>query len=256
MIKTYQRALKFLLEQRVIQPQHQKWIYKLLGYDFEVCYQPGRENLAADALSRAPPNMHVEYMKAPSLIDVHKIQSEIENDAKLATVIEQLRKDPQSHSHYTLQQGILKFEGRLVLPKSSSLIPTIVHTYHDSILGGHSGFLRTYKRVIGELFWEGMKADIKKYVDECVVCQRNKTLALAPAGLLLPLGILDAVWEEISIDFIEGLPKAKGFDTILVIVDRLSKSSHFINLKHHLLLTWWLRCLSRKWCIFMGSQNI
>lgn len=135
-------------------------------------------------------------MEAPSLIDVHKSQSEVENDPKLAATsnFERILKV----THYTLQQGILKFEGRLVLPKSSSLIPTIVHTYHDSILGGHSGFLRTYKRVIGELFWEGMKADIKKYVDECVVCQCNTTLALASVGLLLPLGIPDAEWEEES----------------------------------------------------------
>lgn len=81
-----------------------------------------------------------------------------------------------------------RFRGRLVISKTSTLIPTILHTYHDLVFGGHSGFLRTYKRLVGELYWHGLKNDVKKYVEECMVCQRNKSLAMSPAGLLLPLG--------------------------------------------------------------------
>ena len=64
--------------------------------------------------------------------------------------------------YYTFNQGVLKFKGRLVISSASSLLPAILHTYHDSIFGGHSGFLRTYKRAMGELYWKGMKKDIKK----------------------------------------------------------------------------------------------
>lgn len=59
---------------------------------------------------------------------------------------------------------------------------------------------------MGDLYWEGMKGDVKKYAEECSMCQRNKTLALSPARLLLPLQIPNAIWEDISMDFIEGLP--------------------------------------------------
>ena len=99
-------------------------------------------------------------------------------------------------------------------------------------MGGHSGFLRTYKRIAGELYWQGMKAVIKKYCAECLICQRNKTLCLSPAGLLLPLAIPTQVWSDISMDFVEGLPKAAGFEVIFVVVDWLSKYGHFLALKH------------------------
>ncbi|KAA0051027.1 transposon Tf2-1 polyprotein isoform X1 [Cucumis melo var. makuwa] len=64
-VKTDQRSLKFLWEQTVIQPQHQKRIAKLLDYTFEVIYKPGKENTAADALSRMPPTVHLNQLTAP-----------------------------------------------------------------------------------------------------------------------------------------------------------------------------------------------
>ena len=117
-----------------------------------------------------------------------------------------------------------------MLSKRSTLIPTILHTYHDSVLG-HSGFLRTHKRLIGELYWEGTKADVKKYCDECVVCQRNKTLALSPVGLIMPLEIPNSVWSDISMDFTRVYQDRTGLK-LFVVVDRYSKYGHFLTLKH------------------------
>ena len=79
-------------------------------------------------------------------------------------------------------------------------------------------------------FWSTkMKKEIIAYVARCDTCSRVKADHLKPAGLLQPLSILGWKWEEISMEFIIGLsPTQKGFDSIWVIVDHLTKSAHFI----------------------------
>ncbi|KAF0925974.1 hypothetical protein E2562_019042 [Oryza meyeriana var. granulata] len=70
------------------------------------------------------------------------------------------------------------------------------------------------------------------WVRSCTTCQRNKTETLPPAGLLQPLEVPSQVWADISMDFIEGLPKVGGKSVILTVVDRFSKYAHFIALGH------------------------
>nr|KYP56676.1 Retrovirus-related Pol polyprotein from transposon 297 family [Cajanus cajan] len=130
------------------------------------------------------------------------------------------------------QQNWLHHKGRLVLSATSSWIPKLLHEFHTSPTGGHSGIYRIYRRMAQSLFWIGMKQTVTQYVASCHVCQRSKYQASSPAGLLQPLPIPNAVWEEISMDFIVGLPRSKGFEAIMVVVDRLSKYGHFVLIKH------------------------
>jgi hypothetical protein len=74
-----------------------------------------------------------------------------------------------------------------------------------------------------------MNVDIRKYVAECDLCQRNKSENVLTPGLLHPLHIPNQKWEEISMDFIEGLPISEGKDKILVVVDRLTKYAHLLE---------------------------
>ena len=81
-------------------------------------------------------------------------------------------------------------------------------------------------------FWVRMKSDIKAFIQQCDTCQCNKYDTKTPAGLLQPLPIPNRVWEDISMDFINGLPHSTGLLVIMVVVDQLSKYRHFVALKH------------------------
>ena len=109
---------------------------------------------------------------------------------------------------------------------------TIIQLFHDSSFGGHSGVAVTIKRVAALFWWKKLRRDIRNYVRMCQVYQRYKADLPAPGGLLQPLPIPGAVWVDVSLNFIEGLPKSRGKDTILVVVDRLSKYAHFLTLTH------------------------
>jgi len=81
-------------------------------------------------------------------------------------------------------------------------------------------------------YWKGLKSDVVELVKSCDVCQRCKHENVAYPGLLQPLEIPDEAWQSISMDFIEGLPKSRQKDVIMVVVDRLTKYAHFIALAH------------------------
>ena len=133
---------------------------------------------------------------------------------------------------FTLEEDILFFKGWYVIARSSPFIPVLLREYHDSPLGGHPGELKTYMRLAAEWYWEGVRRQVTRYVRECTVCQQAKASYQSPAGLLLSLPIPTSVWEHVTMDFIEGLPKSAGVDTIMVVVDRLMKYAHFVSLKH------------------------
>ena len=231
-VRTDQRSLKFLLLQRMVSPNNQKWLSKLLGYDFEIECKPGFTNKVADALSRIPAQATLLALSTPQVLQLSELDKELASDPSLSQILATLYTGHPTKPGYSLVQGRLYYKNILVVPPQSNLISLILYDCHDSAIGGHSEVLKTLKCISAMFYWKGMKSDIQSYVAACPVCQHNKYSTLLPNGLLQPLPILQQIWEDLSLDFIEGLPKSEGWDTILVVVDRLSKYADFIRLKH------------------------
>ena len=116
----------------------------------------------------------------------------------------------------------------MFVPPGSKLKREILKTYHDNPLSRHRGYFKTYKKIREIFTWKGLKKEVLKYTNECLVCQKNKEEYTHPIGLLQPLPIPNQKWESISMDFIIGLPKIQGKDSIYVVVDHLTKYAHFM----------------------------
>ena len=107
----------------------------------------------------------------------------------------------------------------------------VLQEFHNTLLGGHSGFTRTLQRIATHFYWHGMQKDIKEFVQNCLICQQAKHDTTLPSGLLQPLPIPTQIWEDVAMDFITGLPSSNGHTIIMVVIDRLSKYAHLASLK-------------------------
>jgi hypothetical protein len=117
----------------------------------------------------------------------------------------------------------------LIVPKRQALKKKILDEAHASRYSIHPGSTKMYHDLRQQFWCTRMKREAARYVSECDTCWKVKADYIKPGGLLQPLSIPEWKWEDISMDFIVGLPiTAHKFDSICVIVDRLFKSTHFI----------------------------
>ena len=104
---------------------------------------------------------------------------------------------------------------------------------HKSRLAIHPGQMKMYEDLKRSYWWMGMKRDIVDYVSRCLECQQVKAVRQRPTGLIQPLPISKWKWEDIMMDYVIGFPRSnRGKNAIWVIVDRLTKSAHFIPIKN------------------------
>ena len=226
-IKTDQKSLKDLLEQSLHKPEQQQWLPKFLGYDFVIQYKPGKENVAADSLSRC---FNMAWSE-PHHSWLEELKLKVQQDEKLKDIYNQCKLNALPEGSFSIKQGILYWKDRIAVPADPAFKQQLLFECHDSVSGGHSGMARTIARICSQFYWPNMQEDIRNYVKNCTICQQAKSETTLPAGLLHPLPIPQQVWDDIAMDFITGLPPSHGYSTIMVVVDRLSKFGHFIPLR-------------------------
>ena len=148
-VKTDHDSLKYFLEQRLLLEEKQKWVTKMLGYDFEIVYKKGKENIVANALSRKDKKDEA-LLCALSILQenwVVEAKEEWQNDVATSNLIQQIKSDPSSSDKFCLKGDSLWYKECLYLCENSTLKHKILKELHESLIGGHSGFLKTYHRV-------------------------------------------------------------------------------------------------------------
>ena len=125
--------------------------------------------------------------------------------------------------------GTLWFRDRIWIPFHGGIRELIMHESHKSKYSIHPGADKMYQDLKKLYWWPNMKADIAQYVSWCLTCSKVKAEHQKPSGLLVQPELPEWKWERITMDFITKLPRTvSGNDAIWVIVDRLTKSAHFL----------------------------
>jgi hypothetical protein len=152
-------------------------------------------------------------------------------DKGIFHIKEKIKEEPSKHFRVD-EQDVLWFDDRLVVPKDRELKNKLMDEAHLSKLFIHPGSSKMYQELRPRYWWTKMKKEIAAYVARCDTCCRVKAIYMRPAGFLQPLSVPSWKWNDISMDFITGLPTTlKGHDLIWVIVDRLTKTAHFLPVK-------------------------
>lgn len=137
-IKTDQNSLKYLLEQRFNTPIQQQWLPELLEFDYEIQYRQGKDNVAADALSRVEGAEVLHTAMSVLDCDLSKeIQEGYNQDRAVLEIIEKLKKDPKSKKHFSWVQNILRRKSKIAVHVVSEVRSKILERLHSSGVGGH-----------------------------------------------------------------------------------------------------------------------
>ncbi|WVZ71633.1 hypothetical protein U9M48_020200 [Paspalum notatum var. saurae] len=233
-ILTDHKSLVHLTEQRLHEGLQQKAFLKLLGLQFKVQYKPGMHNQVADALSRKVHGSSDTVLaisgSTPRWLEI--IMEGYQQDPQTKELLTELSLTGSYGKGFSLVDGVIRFKGRIWLGSHKEAHQAVLLALHSSGLGGHSGVTATYQKIKDLFAWPNMKNDIKDYIAACTVCSQAKPEHCKLPGLLQPLPVPPQAWHTISMDFIEGLPKSKNHDTILVVVDKLTKYAHFLPPTH------------------------
>ncbi|GJV43254.1 putative reverse transcriptase domain-containing protein [Tanacetum coccineum] len=216
---------KHILDQKELNMRQRNWLELLSDYDYEIRYHLGKANVVADALSRKE--------QEPLQTEARKLENLKSED--LGGMLIEASREPEKLKKEKLESradGTLCLNNRSWLPVYGDLRALIIHESHNSKYFVHPGSDKMYQDMKKLYWWPNMKADIATYVSKCLTCLRVKAKHQKPSGLLVQPEIPKWKWDNITIDLVTKLPRtSNGCDAIWVIVDRLTKSAHFLPMR-------------------------
>jgi len=193
----------------------------------------GMENQVADALSG---NVYCIY--EVQISQVHSNIPEIIKEASLKdpeyiSLWKKVKEDQMKREILDFKINSVKtltFKYRIYVPNQTSLKQLILDESHRKPCAGHVGYHKLLSAI--RYFWLDLRKDATEYLSKCLECQLVKAKHQHLVGFLQPLPIPEWKWETISLDFITDLPHTKKqHDSIMVVVEKLSKTTHFIPMK-------------------------
>lgn len=152
-----------MANQRLTEGIQHKLLHKLLEFDYTIEYKKGKENLVADTLSRKEQSPLSECAHITVIQDewLTGVKNSYIGDPDSSKLLQKLAQDVQQDPKFSITEGIIKFKNRLYIGAATELRYTLLHTFHNSVIGGHSGIRATYHKLKRHFYWPNMKKDVE-----------------------------------------------------------------------------------------------
>ena len=253
-IWTNHKNLEYFMKAQKLNRRQARWALYLSYFNFTLKHILGSKIGKVDSLSRRPDwevgvkkDNEDETLVKPEWLEVRRTETvevivdrvdlleEVRKskvkDNKVVKAVEEIKRAGVKILRDKEQKkvnGIIYKERKVYVPKDDKLRAEIIRPHYDMLIRGHGGQQKTVELITRNFWWPRVTKEVKQYVEGCDACQCNKNHTEQLAEKLMPNSVPEKPWVHILADFITKLPLAQGYNSILVVVDRLTKIVYFI----------------------------